>query len=248
MNDVIKTIQNHRSIRKFKNIPLSKEQIQIIIQAAQMAPSSYHSQPFTIIGVTDPTLIRKIAEKAGNKETIHHCGYFFIFCLDLYRIMATASPEEKEKMKKNLSSIYFYQQTVVSAGLALQNANLAAESLGLGTVIIGGINNALPDLDEWLDLPELVIPLAGLAIGVPDENPEQKPRLPRETVFFENQYNHDIRENIEQYDQETAEYYKLRSSNQKTSSWSQRMIKLLTRELPVDFYRQYVKKKGLILR
>lgn len=62
--------------------------------------------------------------------------------------MITASPVEKEKMKDSLSFAYFNQTIVISTGIALQNANLAAESMGLGTVIIERINNALPALDE----------------------------------------------------------------------------------------------------
>lgn len=248
MSNVTNTIQNHRSIRKFKNTPLTQEQIQTIIQAAQMAPTSFHLQPFTIIGITDPDLKKKLAKKSGNEYAINQCGYLFIFCLDLYRILVTASPEEKEKMKENLSSTYFNQTTVLSAGLAIQNANLTAESMGLGTVIIGGINQALPDLDEWLELPEYVIPLVGLAVGVPDENPEQKPRLPQDAVFFENKYHRDLKEKVERYDQEIEEYYKQRTSNRKIANWSQQMIGILTKDLPLDFYSQYVKRKGFILR
>ncbi|WP_174521167.1 nitroreductase family protein, partial [Alicyclobacillus kakegawensis] len=40
MNDVIRTINNHRSIRRFKNELLTQEQIEIIVRAAQMAPTS----------------------------------------------------------------------------------------------------------------------------------------------------------------------------------------------------------------
>jgi FMN reductase (NADPH) len=244
MNDTIQTMQNHRSIRKFKNIPLTQEQIDLIVQSAQMAPTSFHSQPFTIIGITDPDLKKKLAEQSGNWDAISQCGYFFVFCLDLYRIMATARPEEKEKMKRNLSSSVFFAQSTLSAGIALQNANLAAESMGLGTVIIGGINRALPDLDEWLDLPEYVIPLAGLAVGVPNENPEQKPRLPQDAVFFENQYDQHLKEKVKRYDQETEEYYRNRTDNKKTTNWSQKMIDQLSQDLPLGFYSQYLKQKG----
>lgn len=248
MNDVIRTIQKHRSIRKFKNIPLTQEQINTIILAAQMAPTSLHLQPFTIIGVTDPNIKNKLAAQSENADTIRQCGYFFIFCLDLYRITVTASPEEKEKMRNNLSSIYLNQTAVISAGIALQNASLAAESLGFGTVIIGGINNALPALDEWLDLPEYVIPLVGLAVGVPDENPEQKPRLPQEAIFFENKYDHNLQGKVGRYDKEIEEYYKQRTTNKRITNWSQKIISILTRDLPLDFYSQYVRKKGFILK
>lgn len=248
MNEVIKTINTHRSIRKFKNTPLTEEQLDIIIYAAQMAPTSAHLQPFTIIGITDDNLKGKIAIQAENTEVIDGCSYLFIFCADLYRVMETANQEEKEKMQENLSFDYFNQTAVLSAGIALQNANLAAESMGLGTVILGGINGALPDLDEWLNLPNHVIPLVGLAIGVPAEFPEQKPRLPRDAIFFENKYNHYLEEKINKYDEEMESYYELRTSNKQKSNWSQKNIDLLTQDLPLGFYSEYIKSKGFGLK
>lgn len=248
MNEVIKTINNHKSIRKFKNIPLTEEQLDVIIHAAQMAPTSAHLQPYTIIGITDDQLKEKIALQSGNAETINSCCYLFIFCADLYRITETASQEEKEKMQDNLSFDYFSKTSIVSAGIALQNANLAAESMGLGAVIIGGIARALPDLDEWLQLPSHVIPLVGLAIGVPAEFPEQKPRLPKDAVFFENQYNHNLKEKIKKYDDEIGSYYEQRTNNKQKMNWSQKNINMLTQDLTLGFYSEYVKSKGFGLK
>ncbi|WP_067929631.1 nitroreductase family protein [Alicyclobacillus shizuokensis] len=99
MNDVIRTINNHRSIRKFKNKPLTQEQIDIIVRAARMAPTSGHLQSFTIIGVTNSTIKKELANRAKSTE-VYECGYLFIFCVDFYRIMLTANDKQKEKMKK----------------------------------------------------------------------------------------------------------------------------------------------------
>ncbi|NWL86061.1 NADPH-dependent oxidoreductase [Paenibacillus sp. 79R4] len=247
MNDVIQIIHKHRSIRKFKNIPLTDEQIQPIVDAAQMAPTSANMQPFSIIGITDQDLRRKIATRSDN-PWIETCGYFFVFCADLHRMRLAAGPDQQEKMNHNLSFSYFYQTSVLSTALALQNANLTAESMGLGAVIIGGITGALPELDEWLGLPDFVIPLVGLAVGVPDEFPEQKPRLPRSAVFFENQYNHDLKSQIEKYDQEIEEYYGARTNNKQKTSWSGKFISMLDRDLPLGGYTEYVRSKGFDLR
>lgn len=247
MNEVIQLIRQHRSIRKFTNTPLTGEQIEAIVDAAQMAPTSAHMQPFSIIGVTDQELRKKIAEHSEN-PWIAECGYFFIFCADLHRIMLAAGPDQQEKMSRNLNYSYFYQTAVLSASLALQNANLAAESMGLGAVIIGGINSALPELDEWLDLPDFVIPLVGLAVGVPDEFPEQKPRLPRSAVFFENQYDRDLKAQVEAYDREIEEYYGARTNNKQKASWSGKFISMLDRDLPLGGYTEYVKSKGFDLK
>lgn len=78
MNEVMQVIRQHRSIRKFKNIPLTGEQIEAIVDAAQMAPTSAHMQPFSIIGVTDQELRKKIAVHSKN-PSIEECGYFLFF-------------------------------------------------------------------------------------------------------------------------------------------------------------------------
>ncbi|WP_240762503.1 NADPH-dependent oxidoreductase [Paenibacillus thalictri] len=247
MNDVIKTIQQHRSIRKFKNTPLTQEQIDTIVRAAQMAPTSGHFQAYSIIGVTDAGVKKELSKRSGN-PVIETCGYLFIFCADLYRIMTAASDNEKQQMKNNVSFAYFNQTSVTDTALAMQNANLAAESMGLGTVIIGGINGALPDLDRWLDLPEYVIPLAGLAVGVPDEHPEQKLRLPQSAVFFENKYNHQLKASVASYDKEMELYYEQRTNNKQKSNWSQKVIHMLTSDIPIEFYTDYIKSKGFALK
>lgn len=243
MNDVLQVIRSHRSIRTFLPSPLTDEQISAIVEAAQMAPSSAHMQPFSIIGITDPTLKQTIAERSNN-PAIAECGYFFVFCADLYRILSAGEPNRFRNLKRNLRTAYFYQNAVLCAGLALQNANIAAESMGLGAVMIGGILETLPDLDEWLGLPEFVLPLCGLAVGVPGENPERKPRLPREAVFFENRYNPDLKPSINEYDRQIEAYYASRTNNKRKATWSGTITAKLGEKLPLRKYTKYVRSKG----
>uniref|UniRef100_UPI00083183FB nitroreductase family protein n=1 Tax=Alicyclobacillus kakegawensis TaxID=392012 RepID=UPI00083183FB len=208
--------------------------------------TSGHLQSFTIIGVTNPTVKQALAQRAES-TAILECGYLFIFCVDFYRIMATIDDNKKEKMRENVSFTYFFQTGITSTAIAVQNANLAAESIGLGTVILGGVG-AVPELDEWLDLPGNVIPLVGLAVGVPDEMPEQKPRLPQSAIFFENKYNRDLKDMVEKYDKCIEEYYAHRTSNQRITNWSQRNMNMLTQDIPFEFYSEYVKRKGFALK
>lgn len=146
-----------------------------------------------------------------------------------------------------LESSVFYQIAVTDTALAAQNAVLAAESLGLGAVILGSVSKDIRRLDQMLALPEYVVPLFGIAVGVPDQQPEIKPRLPLEAVYFENSYpsESDLRERIEAYDHDMRHYYQTRSENNRDAGWSRSHIELLKLQLPLSGMTEYLHGKGL---
>ncbi len=76
----------------------------------------------------------------------------------------------------------------MDAVLAAANLATAAEAMGYGICFVGAIQRKLDLLTEELGLPELVIPVVSLCVGIPDEQPPQIPRLPTEAVFHENAY------------------------------------------------------------
>lgn len=76
MNEMIETILNHRSVRSFKDEPLTEEQIKIIISSAQSASTSSYIQAYSIIGVTDKKKKKKLAELAGNQSYVELNGHF----------------------------------------------------------------------------------------------------------------------------------------------------------------------------
>src|SRR5690606_31594133 len=76
----------------------------------------------------------------------------------------------------------------VDTALAAQNAVIAAESLGLGAVYIGGLRNNIEQVSELLRLPELVYPLFGMCLGVPAQSPMTRPRLPLDSILHTDTY------------------------------------------------------------
>jgi len=245
-NEVLSTIMNHRSIRKFKDERLKPAQIETIVRAAQMAASSSFMQAYSIIGLTDPALKRELRE-ITNTPYVEENGHLFIFCADLQRLTIMAAEQEKQDMKATLESSAFCQIAIVDAALAAQNAVLAAESLGLGTVIMGSVRKDIRRLDEMLGLPEYVIPLFGIAVGVPDQQPEVKPRLPLDAVYFENRYASEAeqRERIDSYDREISQYYHTRSENNRQDSWSRQHIERLKMKHPLTEMTDYLHGKGM---
>ena len=92
-------------------------------------------------------------------------------------------------------------------GIAIQNAVVAAESLGLGTVDIGAIRIKSLEVTKELNLPKYVIPLIGLCVGYPDDDPAIKPRMPMSAVFFEDKYDTEkAKAGVDEYDEIFKKY------------------------------------------
>ncbi|MCS7463903.1 oxygen-insensitive NADPH nitroreductase [Paenibacillus doosanensis] len=218
MNPTIELLRSHRSIRKFKPDALTSEQIEAIISSAQMASSSSNVQAYSIIGVTDPGLKQELARLAGNQAYIEQCGLFLVFVADLHRLKE-ASALHGQPFHHNTES---FLVATVDATLAAQNAAIAAESLGLGICYIGGIRNNPQNVCELLQLPELTYPVYGMCVGVPDQEPSHRPRLPRQAVYHSNRYHADkAAQGTKEYDETMYEYYRERTGGKTLTTWSQ---------------------------
>ena len=92
-----------------------------------------------------------------------------------------------------------------------QNVLLVAESLGLGGVYIGALRNDIAAVAELVGLPAHCLPLVGLCLGYPAQNPPVKPRLPQEVVLHENRYREPDPQAFAAYDEELRAYYTART-------------------------------------
>ncbi|MBD1379743.1 oxygen-insensitive NADPH nitroreductase [Metabacillus arenae] len=245
MNTTIETILRHRSIRKFKDKALTDEQIETIVRSAQAASTSSYIQAYTIIGVDDLDIKARLAELAGNQSYVAENGHFFVFCADLHR-HEVISELHSQDFSESLESTEKYMVAVIDAALAAQTASIAAESMGLGICYIGGIRNQLDKVSELLNTPDRVIPLFGLAVGYPDQEPYLKPRLPLENVYHKNGYQQNdqlYKKQLEEYDQEISAYYHERTGGKRKETWTGQMAKMLS--LPKRMYmKDFVEKKG----
>ncbi|MFY9944773.1 MAG: nitroreductase family protein, partial [Exiguobacterium chiriqhucha] len=135
---------------------------------------------------------------------------------------------------------------VIDAALASQNAVVAAESMGLGICYIGGIRNDMFAVKELLGLPERVLPLFGLAVGVPEHVEGQKPRLPLEHIYHENTYVADaeqLKQELDAYDATIHDYYAARGSNQRSDTWTGQMGRMLSKPTRLDV-KDFLKTQG----
>lgn len=219
MNQVIETFMNHRSIRSYKEDMIKDDDLDMIIRAAQAAPSSINGQQVSIIAVKDKEKKAKIAKLTGDQSWIDQAPVFLLFAADFYRAKLAAEKNGVDLViTENLESIMVGS---VDVGIAIGNAIGAAESLGLGIVPIGAVRREPMEIIKLLDLPEYVYPVAGLVVGYPKDNSSLKPRFPKEAVYHEEKYNRDLRDIIDAYDDEMSKYMEERTNGESNRNWSQ---------------------------
>ena len=231
MNPVLESLFKHRSIRRYKDQPVEEEKIQLIVKAAQAAPNWCNGQQVSIVAVKDKERKNRIQKMCGDQKYIGACSVFLIFCSDFYRI--SLAFEKAGKSKESFQEYVTHIDTLMigshDVGIALQNAVVAAESLGLGTVDIGGVRIHSIELTKELKLPKYVIPIVGLCVGYADGDPGLKPRLPMSAVFFNEEYDtKKAKDGIDEYDETYKKYLAGRGSNTRDSNWSQSISDVYT--------------------
>lgn len=228
MNQTIDTMLAHRSIRSYTGEPVSSKDIDQIIKAVQAAPNWVNLQHVSVIAVKDPDKRKRLSELCANQPHIAEAPVFLVFCADFYRteIACQKNNTSIEKSLPNIDNIIVASHEV---GIATATASTAAESLGLGTVIIGSIRLNPVEVIELLDLPHYVMPILGMCVGHHDKDPGQKPRLPQQAMFFDETYNRDLEGLLDEYDKTYAEYLEKRPWNNRVGNWTQ---------LVADFYNR----------
>ena len=101
-----------------------------------------------------------------------------------------------------------------------------------------------------LDLPELTYSALGLQVGVPDQEPQLKPRLPLEFTTFENEYPRDFEvSELKDYDEIVQTYYDLRDANRRIDSFTNQINgkKLNTHQNKRDDIVEAIHSQGLAL-
>ena len=241
MNEFIKQVNEHRTIREFTEEKIPKENLEKLFDVINMTASSNGMQNFSIIRVTDQSLKDKLSE-IGLQEYMRRAPELLIFIVDLYRNYEIA----KELNNENDIMIGFdkFMQGFTDACLAAQNFVVGAESMGYGANYFGNIHNNTKKVIDLLNLPKYTFPVVGVGIGIPNQNPEIKPRIPLELKMFENGYVKfdSYLDSIKDYDQVMQTYYDLRDTNNRVDAFSTQVVKkqgsiIANRE---DMYKAFV--------
>ncbi|MFB0917555.1 MAG: NADPH-dependent oxidoreductase [Clostridiaceae bacterium] len=231
-NETIDLQVNHRTIRDYKEEGLREEDLKTLLEVARRTASSSGMQAASIIRVTSVEMKKEFA-KICRQKYVEKVPELLIFVMDQYRNNNLAKETGAEFHHGDDMDKFF--QGFTDASIMAQNVVVAAESLGYGTVFFGSILNDPEKTIKLLNLPKLTFPVVGLGIGMPNQEPQLKPRMDMEFRVFENGYvRHDgeYLKLLEDYDQEMTTYYDLRESNSRSDSFSKQAVAKMTNSIP----------------
>lgn len=244
-------ILSRRSYRRFTSRPVPEALYSTLLACAQSAPAKSDLQQYSILDVRDPA---KKAALAGLCDTawMADAPVLLVFCGDLRRAQRVCKMRGYAYAQNTLDS---FMNAAVDAALAMQAMILAADAAGLGSCCISQVRKRLPETAALLGLPDGVFPIAGLAVGWPDEARDVTRRLPPSVVVHRDTYgDSDLGAEIDAYDQRrhaarplasqmnpekfgTADFY----------GWSENTARRLTQESNLGDLRAFLEAHGFDL-
>ncbi len=197
--ETLKSILSRRSIRKFLNKPISKELLSLILAAAQSAPSKSNLQQYSILIIQDQNIKNEISNLIGKTKWALTAPIFFLYLADIRRNIKITNDRGYEHRNNNVDT---FMNGVIDAALSMQSTICASESLGLGTCPISVIRNIIEEVKVICKLPKGVFPIAGLAVGWPDQKSNVSIRLSQDIVIHFDEYDEkDLIQKINKYDE-----------------------------------------------
>ena len=185
--NIIDSISNRRSIRKFSDREIDKDIIEKILKAGINAPSPKNIQPWKFIVVTKKgkremfdTINKGIEKIKSNPGSFADTMFLLSSAEQTLKIMEEAPVII---FVKNTGNKYMSEQTpakrfkemthILSCGASIENMLLAAMEYGIGSLWISDIFFFAIELAEWMNTDKQIV--AAIALGYPAENPPPAP-------------------------------------------------------------------------
>jgi len=201
-NQMLKVLLNRRSCRRFTDAPVSDDAMDAILEAGRFAPSSVNLQTWSFVTFTRETWQDVFGTKIpfnGNRA--------IVICSDVHRIGQILTDFQT-------NTLLAHTMAVFNAGLAAMAMTIAAEAIGIASVMLSDTGKSglldTPFLKEKIKLPDGVIPIATLVLGYRKlASPGIPPKFKKRDVVFEAAYGQLDSKDLETWYQQMKLGYKL---------------------------------------
>lgn len=187
---------SRKSCRNFSKEKISEKKLKEIIFKAMKAPTCGNMQLYSVIATLDNDDIKQQAKYHFNQPAATTAACILTICADFNRFTHWC---KNNKADAGYDNFHSFIMAFTDAIIFAQQIVTVAENSGLASCYLGTVNYNAKEISEMLKLPELVVPVASIALGVCEIEGEETKRLPVEAVFHMNCYREDSDDQIEDF-------------------------------------------------
>ena len=192
----MKTINTRRSIRRYAKREVSEELLNRLLTEAMRTQTMGNLQFYSVVVTRSDEMKQCLAPAHFNQPMVTQAPVVLTFCADTRRMTAWADNRQATPGYDNLLS---YQNAATDALLFCQTFCNLAEEEGLGCCFLGTTVYMPQMIIDTLQLPRLVMPVATITLGWPDEQPPLTDRLPLAAIMHNETYTDYTPESIDRF-------------------------------------------------
>ncbi|MBW4713546.1 nitroreductase family protein [Prevotella denticola] len=181
----MKTINSRRTIRKYSRKDVSEGLLKTLLEQAEHTPTMGNLQLYSVVITRKEEGKRRLAPAHFNQPMVEGAPVVLTFCADFRRTTLWA---ENRNATPGYDNFLSFLNAATDALLYCQTFCNLAEEEGLGTCFLGTTLYNSGDIVEALQLPRLVMPVATITLGWPDEHPARPDRLPIDGIIHDETY------------------------------------------------------------
>lgn len=165
--EIQEVLLNRRSIRKYKDQKISKDDLNSILKAAMYAPSAMNLQAWQFILIDDKNVLIETIKSIHYAEMLKQSAAAILVCGD------SAIEKNESWLLQNCSA-------------AIQNILLSAHGLGIGScwIAIHGMDDVYKNIKSQFKLPENIVPVSLISLGYPDETVTTEERFKQDKIHY----------------------------------------------------------------
>lgn len=195
----MESIKNRTSIRKYANREVSEELLNSLLEEAERTPTMGNLQLYSVVVTRSEEGKKALAPAHFNQPMVTQAPVVLTICADYRRTSIWA---ENRKAHPGYDNILSFMNAATDALLFTQTFCNLAEEEGLGTCFLGTTVYMPKMIIDTLKLPKLVMPVATITLGWPDEQPALSERLPLRSIIHQEAYEDYTPEKIDDFYEE----------------------------------------------
>lgn len=192
----MKSIQNRTSIRKYSSREVSDELLNRLLEEAERTPTMGNLQLYSVVITRSEEGKKALAPAHFNQPMVTGAPVVLTICADYRRTTLWA---ENRNAHPGYDNILSFMNAATDALLFTQTFCNLAEEEGLGTCFLGTTVYMPKMIIDTLKLPKLVMPVATITLGWPDEQPALSERLPLRSIIHQETFEDYTPEKIDDF-------------------------------------------------